>query len=213
MTEEKTTSTGRNSKCCVCYCSSYSSAVAIAKSSAYASAYAQAFVRLFSSIAIMISILVSVIAIAVAFSFASSIAISIASAVAVAIAIALAIAAAMAAARAMQALPLCSLSLDLPPTASDSDPLKPALTWETTGANIGGSRANIEMSADGGVSYSPLTIVGSTEATKLPSTGAFVWENATQSSIGSLLLIRAVAFNSSNVEICRSNHMAIRIIP
>jgi hypothetical protein len=190
--------------------------LAIAKASAYASATAKAMVRIAIVICIIIALGIFLALFAFAFAYASAKATALA--IAVAIALAIAVAFAIVKSQAVicafpRVVPMCAVIIDVPVTASLADPLKPSVMWETLDPLGSAHHVNVVHSTDGGASYAPVVISEGITATNLPLTGAFIWEAITTFGFGTLLLVRAIAYDAAGTEVCRSQIRAIRIVP
>jgi hypothetical protein len=187
---------------------------ATAEASAYASAFARATVQIEVIIEITIGIGILVAAVALAMAFAQAVAIAIALAVAVAIAIAVALTVALAAVPRLRRPPLhrCTVLLDIPPTASRTNPLPPAVVWETI--NPGGAHhVDVLASTDGGLNFAPAILSGGAATRGLPTTGSFIWSSVQQSPAGTVALIVAIAFDAAGQEVCRSRTSSLRVLP
>jgi hypothetical protein len=206
QTQEKPPAEG-----CGCCNTTSAAALAIAEAFASANALALAIVRIAIATEIVIAIGVVVLAIAFAFAFASAIAIAIAIGIAIALAIAVAWALAIANAVATAGgVHRCVMTLSIPPTASHADPNKPAVVWETI---YPGAVHHVKVlgSTDNGRTFEPVTIDTGLKAVNLPLTGSFIWRDIMQIALGTLVLVRAVAYDATDIELCSSQIRAIRI--
>jgi hypothetical protein len=199
---------------CGCCNTTSAAAVAIAEAFASANAFALAIVRIAIAIEIVLAIGVFVLAMAFAFAFASVAAIAIAVVIAIALAIAIiwaiVIVIALARAAAATGFHRCIMTLSVPPTASQGNPNRPVVVWETI--NPGRARhVRIIGSTDNGATFAPLTIDTGVVATNLPLTGSFTWKAIAQIVPGTVVLIRAVSYDAANREVCASQIRAIQV--
>lgn len=193
----ETTTTSENGCCC-----STKTAITVA--------VVKAVLIVLLAIAIVVKVGVLVVAIAIAIIAVKIVFVAIAVLLAV-IAAALLLWMVLVVVPLIRSIPGCTVTLTTPPETSLSDSVDPVVVWDVIDPADPVDHVAVVASTDGGSSFSPVTIDEGETATNLPEGGAFVWESVDEFTPGTVVLLRAIAYDAKDNEQCRSGLQSLQV--